>query len=102
MINPTKNTNSIPNKRKNKAKSAKITNVFINIPIAIEKPTNPWRYSFFQGLKYVLRRSGSEKSSKKALFNELKNVIKIAGASINQNFKKTRGNKNKPFIGQLI
>ena len=41
MINPTKSTNSIPNKNISKTKSAMIANVFINIPMAIEKPTKP-------------------------------------------------------------
>jgi hypothetical protein len=35
----------------NRITSTIITNVFINIPMPIEKPTNPSRYSFFQGLK---------------------------------------------------
>lgn len=40
------------------------------IPMPIENPTKPSRYSFFSGLKKVWIRIGREKSWKKALFNE--------------------------------
>jgi len=42
------------------AASAIITNVLIKIPMAIENTTNPFLYSFFQGLKYVLTRRESD------------------------------------------
>jgi len=56
----------------NKIRSAAITKIFINIPIAIEKPTKPFLYSFFQGLKYVLIRIGRETNFRKELFSEAK------------------------------
>ena len=37
--------------KKTNIKSAIITNVLIKIPMAIENATNPFLYSFFQGLK---------------------------------------------------
>lgn len=42
------------------SKSTIIRTVLTAIPIPIEKPTNPSRYSFFKGLKNVLRKSGRE------------------------------------------
>lgn len=68
-----------------------IINVFTNIPIAIEKPTKPFLYSFFQGLKKVFTRRGKENNCKKALFKEAKKEIKARGASKNQNFRKING-----------
>lgn len=35
----------------NMHKSAIIKKVFIAMPIALEKPTSPWRYSLFRGWK---------------------------------------------------
>ena len=99
MINATNTKISTQKSRRKRSKSAKITKLFMNIPIALEKPTNPCRYSFFQGLKYVFKRRGRENSSKKALFNEAKKLKREIGASINQNFKKFKGNKNIPAIG---
>lgn len=90
---------STNNRRRKRTKSAKITKLFIKIPIALEKPTSPCLYSFFHGLKYVFTRRGTEKSSKNALFNEAKKLKSEMGASINQNFKKFKGNKNIPAIG---
>ena len=52
-------TRKSPTKRR---RLAKITHALINIPMPIENPINPSLYSFFQGLKNVLRRSGIEKS----------------------------------------
>jgi hypothetical protein len=54
------------------ARSAIMRNVLTNMPIPIEKPISPWRYSFLMGLKYVRKKSGREKSWKKALFRETK------------------------------
>lgn len=71
--------------------SATITKVFINIPIAIEKSTNPFLYSFFQGLKKVLIRRGRDRSESRDAFKEEKNLIIFIGASRYQNFKKTKG-----------
>jgi len=76
----------------NKIKSAKINKLFIIIPIIIEKPTNPSRYSFFQGLKKVFSIKGSEKTPKKALFKEAKKRRILLGASRYQNFIKMKGN----------
>ena len=72
-------------------RSAKITKVFIKIPIAIEKTTNPFLYSFFQGRKNVLMRSGKDSNERSDLFNEMKNLIILTGASIYQNFRKVKG-----------
>ncbi|MCL4354934.1 hypothetical protein M1349_05765 [Patescibacteria group bacterium] len=76
---------------KKSTKSASITNVFINIPIPMEKPTNPSLYSFFQGLKYVLTRRGNDRTFKILLFNDEKNKKTDNGISKNQNFRKTNG-----------
>jgi hypothetical protein len=77
------------------------------MPIKIENPTRPSRYSFFQGLKKVLSIKGSEKTPKKALFKEAKNLKIFRGASKYQNFKKIRGNLIKfmdslPFRSFLV
>lgn len=74
-------------------RSVIIKNVLTIIPITLEKPTKPWRYSFFKGLKKVFRKRGRENSSKKALFKDLKKPIISIGASKYQNFKKTKGKK---------
>lgn len=68
-----------------------ITNVFINIPIAIEKPIRPFLYSFFQGKKNVFIKRGREKIPKKAELKEAKKEIKPRGASKNQNLKNIKG-----------
>jgi hypothetical protein len=86
----------------NKIKSAKINRLFIIIPIMIEKPTKPSRYSFFQGLKKVLSIKGSEKTPKKALFKEAKNLKIFLGASKYQNLRKIRGNNKIPCIGSTF
>ena len=70
------------------------------MPIKIENPTKPSRYSFFQGLKKVLNIKGSEKTPKKALFKEAKNLKIFRGASKYQSFKKIRGNLIK-FMDSL-
>lgn len=59
----------------------------------MENPTNPSRYSFFQGLKKVLSIKGSEKTPKKALFKEAKNRSIFRGASKYQNLRIKKGNK---------
>jgi len=71
--------------------SARITKVFINIPIAIEKTTRPFLYSFFQGLKKVFIRRGRDKSESRDEFRDEKNLRIFIGASRYQNFKKTKG-----------
>ena len=50
--------------------SAMIIKVFMNIPIAIEKSTNPFLYSFFQGRKYVFISRGRDKSERRDAFRE--------------------------------
>ena len=52
----------------NKNRSKNMSTDFTKIPIPIENPTRPLRYSFFNGLKKVLMRRGSEKISKKLEF----------------------------------
>jgi hypothetical protein len=89
-------------RRRNKNKSAKINRLFITIPIMMEKPTNPSRYSFFQGRKKVLSISGSEKTPKKAEFREAKNRRIFLGASKYQNFRKMKGNNKIPCIGSTF
>ena len=76
---------------KNKIRSAVITKVFMNIPMAIENPTKPFLYSFFQGLKQVFTRIGREINLRKELFKEAKKISIVLGASRNQNFKKIKG-----------
>ena len=71
--------------------STAITIDFINIPIPIENPTSPFRYSFFQGLKYVFNKRGKENNCKNALLKEAKKETSHLGASKNQNFRKTKG-----------
>ena len=58
--------NSKSSKKKKSTKSAQITQVFTTMPMPIENPTSPLRYSFLIGLKNVLTISESEKSCKKA------------------------------------
>jgi hypothetical protein len=61
------------------------------IPIAIENLTRPGRYSFLRGLKNVFNSSGSEKSCKKELLNEAKNLNSAIGLSKNQNLRNITG-----------
>lgn len=75
----------------NRKVSTIITNAFINIPIAIEKPIKPFLYSFFQGKKKVFIKRGREKIPKKAELKETKKEIKPRGASKNQNLKNIKG-----------
>ena len=72
-----------------------IRNVLIKIPIPMENPTKPFRYSFFSGLKKVLMKVGSEKRTKKASLRERKNLRIPTGASRYQNFKKRNGRTAK-------
>lgn len=65
--------------------SKRITKLFMKTPIAIEKPTNPSRYSFFHGFQNVRDNTPSERSFERAPFNELKYLIRFVGASIYQN-----------------
>jgi hypothetical protein len=50
--------------------SKRIIQDLTNIPMPIENQTNPSRYSFFMGLKNVLRSNGSENCCRNALFKE--------------------------------
>lgn len=86
-----KNTISITRTKAKIIRSAMITKVFKNIPIAIEKSTNPFLYSFFQGRKYVFIRRGRDKSERREVLRVEKNSIILNGASTYQNFKKTKG-----------
>jgi len=65
--------------------------VLTTIPIPIENPTSPSRYSFLRGLKKVRKRSGKENQWRSALLREAKNVSILTGASTNQNVKKAKG-----------
>lgn len=86
-----KNTISVIRTKAKIIISAAITKVFKNIPIAIEKSTNPFLYSFFQGRKKVFIRRGRDKSESRDALREEKNLIIFNGDSKYQNFKKTKG-----------
>ena len=73
------------------SRSAKISHVFTNIPMKTEKATSPCRYSFFIGLKYVLRKSGNENSCKNERLSEKKNFKRAKGLSKNQNLRNITG-----------
>lgn len=81
--------------------SAKINIDLKIIPINIENPTNPFLYSFFQGLKKVFNIRVTEKSPIKALFRDKKNLRSEMGASRYQNFIISRGSKVN-FIGSIL
>jgi hypothetical protein len=68
------------------------------IPTALEKPMSPSLYSFFNGLKNVLRKSVNENASLKAPLSERKKPIISAGASQNQNFRNKNGSRIEYFI----
>lgn len=76
---------------RSKQRSAKIMKLLINIPIAMENPTNPSLYSFFNGLKYVLTKRGSEKRWMEALLSDAKKLTSTTGASMYQNLRKIKG-----------
>jgi hypothetical protein len=97
--NPIKKTASSKIKPAKRIRSAMIKRLFIIIPIKIEKPTNPSLYSFFQGRKNVLIIKGSEKTPKKFLFKDRKNLKIFFGASRYQNLRIFSGSDNI-FIGQ--
>jgi hypothetical protein len=61
------------------------------IPMAIENFTRPGRYSFLRGLKNVFNSSGNEKSCKKELLSEAKNLKSAIGLSMNQNLRNMTG-----------
>lgn len=61
----TNKTHSISKKEKRNIKERIIRTDFTKIPRIIENPTRPARYSFFIGLKNVLRRREREKSCMK-------------------------------------
>jgi hypothetical protein len=75
------------------ARSKRIRNDLVSIPIHRENHTSPCLYSFFKGLKNVRSMSGSENNSKKAVFSEVKNPSMPRGASMYQNLRKITGNK---------
>ena len=65
-----------------------MTIVLTTIPIPIENPTNPLRYSLLIGWKKVLKRRDIEKNLKKALLISMKERRILRGASPNQNDRK--------------
>lgn len=67
--------------------------VFKNIPIQIENPTKPLRYSFFSGLKNVFTKRDKDNNRKNALLSEKKNSTIPTGISKNQNFIKSKGSE---------
>jgi hypothetical protein len=91
--NPSTIMPSMSNKQTNAARSKRIRTDFTAMPIPIEKPTSPGRYSFFKGLKNVRRNNGRERRCRKALLTEAKYRIRDLGASRNQNFRKAIGRK---------
>jgi len=100
--NPIKKTISKITRPARRTKSAKIKRLLIVIPIKIENPTNPSRYSFFQGLKKVLSIRGKEKTPIKVLFKDMKKLRIFLGASRYQNFKISRRNVNTFCIGSTL
>lgn len=72
-------------------KSARITKLFIKIPITIEKKISPFLYSFFQGLKKVLINNGKESKVRMDLLKEEKKLKSSFGASKYQNFRNIKG-----------
>lgn len=70
-----------------RTKSAKIKRLLITIPIKIENPTKPSRYSFFQGRKKVFSIKSKEKTPKKVLFKDIKKLRIFFGASKYQNLR---------------
>lgn len=89
--NPAKNAISNARSAINNTILARITHVFTNIPIPIEKPTNPSRYSFFHGRKNVLRSSVVENNWKKDLLSDAKNASMPTGALMYQNLSNKNG-----------
>ena len=100
--NPIKNAISKITKPTSRTKSANIKRLLIVIPIKIENPTNPSRYSFFQGLKKVFSIRGKEKTPIKALFKDIKKLRIFLGASRYQNFKISERNINIFCIGSTL
>jgi hypothetical protein len=70
--NPPRSSNSKSKIGINKMREDAITIVLTTIPIPIEKPTKPERYSLLIGWKKVLRRRDREKNRKKALLISIK------------------------------
>ena len=60
-------------------------------PNRIEKPTKPFLYSFFNGLKKVLINKDKDRICKTTLFKLMKYLIKEIGASRNQNLINNKG-----------
>lgn len=75
-----------------------IINVLTKIPIPTEKPTKPFLYSFFRGLKKVLTRVEKEKKRRYAPFKEKKNLKRPSGASKNQNLAINTGRASNSTI----
>ena len=70
--NPNRRSISNTNTPTNKISEAKIIQLLTTIPIPIENPTSPLRYSFLTGLKKVCSSIGTEKKLKNALLKALK------------------------------
>lgn len=81
-VSPTSSTN-------NTSRSKKINILLTIIPIAIENPTRPSRYSFFHGLKKVKSRIRRDKNFIAAVLSDAKYSMSPTGASINQNLRKS-------------
>lgn len=82
-------------------KSARIKRLLTAIPIKIENPTKPSRYSFFQGLKKVFNIKDKEKTPKNVLFKDMKNLRIFFGASKYQNLR-TLGRSSNIFIRLVL
>ena len=82
-------------KRENIKMSKIINKVFIKAPMNIAVLTRPSRYSFFQGLKKVVKSSLNEKRWTKAKKINRKIFAKVTGASRNHHTKNSIGSLAK-------
>jgi len=82
-------------KRENMKISKIINKVFIKAPMNIAVLTRPSRYSFFQGLKKVVKSSLNEKRWTKAKKINRKIFAKVTGASRNHHTKNSIGSLAK-------
>ena len=71
-----KNANSSIKKSRIIEKEIDNKKLFTMIPKILEKPMSPWRYSFFKGIKKVLKSKGTDKSEERYLLNSVK-ILKI-------------------------
>lgn len=86
-------------KRNNKNNREKeIKNVLTIIPKTIENKTSPLRYSFFNGLKNVLNRRGTDKTFKMYELRRTKKSIEPRDTSWYQKIIKSNGYKRAVFI----